>query len=539
MKKEQYIGLSKPLANPPQLFWNGPIPAKSSELVEIRSQLMQLDKPVCVVNHDGELIPINGMILSTSPSTNPVVANLPAFPSDMLGDQSFRETYHTNYAYYAGAMANGISSERMVIALGQAGILASFGSGGLLPDRIEEAIHTIQTALGDGPYAFNLLNSPSEPLLERKAVELFLKYNIPVIEASAYIGMTENLVWYRASGLSQNSDGSILINHHVIGKVSRKEVAKKFLEPASEELLGRLVADGRITPQQAELARLVPMADDITVEADSGGHTDNRPLVNALPAVINLRDAMQEKYQYAQPVRIGAGGGIGTPSAALAAFMMGAAYIVTGSVNQACIESGASDHTRKLLSQAESTDVSMAPASDMFEMGVKVQVLKRGTMFAMRAQKLYELYSRFESLDEIPLAEREKQEKTVFKMTFDEVWQQCVSFFSARDPKQIERALANPKDKMALVFRWYLGLSSRWSNRGEPGREMDYQIWCGPAMGAFNDWTAGTSLAEVSNRMVVDVANAIMTGAAYLYRLKALEAHGIVFSQEVYKKLIS
>ena len=27
----------------------------------------------------------------------------------------------------------------------------------------------------------------------------------------------------------------------------------------------------------------------------------------------------------------------------------------------------------------------MAPAADMFEMGVKLQVLKRGTMFPMRA----------------------------------------------------------------------------------------------------------------------------------------------------------
>ncbi len=30
----------------------------------------------------------------------------------------------------------------------------------------------------------------------------------------------------------------------------------------------------------------------------------------------------------------------------------------------------------------------MAPAADMFEMGVKVQVLKRGTLFAMRRPPL-------------------------------------------------------------------------------------------------------------------------------------------------------
>jgi NAD(P)H-dependent flavin oxidoreductase YrpB (nitropropane dioxygenase family) len=47
---------------------------------------------------------------------------------------------------------------------------------------------------------------------------------------------------------------------------------------------------------------------------------------------------------------------------------------------------------REMLAQAEQADVIMAPAADMFEMGVKLQVLKRGTMFAMRAAKLYELY---------------------------------------------------------------------------------------------------------------------------------------------------
>ena len=99
----------------------------------------------------------------------------------------------------------------------------------------------------------------------------------------------------------------------------------------------------------------------------------------------------------------------------------------------------------------------MAPASDMFEMGVKVQVLKRGTMFAMRGQKLYEVYQKYESIDEIPEPEREKLETTIFKQSLDSVWNECEKFFNARDPKQIERAMQKPKDKMALIFRWYLG----------------------------------------------------------------------------------
>src|SRR5213075_3467264 len=98
----------------------------------------------------------------------------------------------------------------------------------------------------------------------------------------------------------------------------------------------------------------------------------------------------------------GAAGGIGTPAAAAAAFAMGAAYVVTGSINQACTESGSSDVVRKMLAAAEQADVAMAPAADMFEMGVKVQVLKRGTMFGVRSAKLYEAYHGHASLEAIP-----------------------------------------------------------------------------------------------------------------------------------------
>ena len=347
------------------------------------------------------------------------------------------------------------------------------------------------------------------------------------MEASAFIDLTPSIVYYRAAGLSLSETGNVLISNRVIAKLSRREVATKFMQPAPENILSQLVAEGRITSQQAELARLVPMADDITVEADSGGHTDNRPLVCLLPTMLALRDEIQAQYHYPVPVRVGAGGGIGTPASALAAFMMGAAYIVTGSINQSCIEAGASEHTRRLLAEAGMADVAMAPSADMFEMGVKVQVLKRGTLFPMRAQKLYDLYSRYELLEQIPADEREKLEKQVFKRDIESIWQDTVKFFTERDPSQIERARDNPKRKMALVFRWYLGLASRWSNSGESGREMDYQVWCGPSMGSFNDWVRGTYLAQPENRRVADVALQILTGAACQYRLQALKLQGL------------
>ena len=178
-------------------------------------------------------------------------------------------------------------------------------------------------------------------------------------------------------------------------------------------------------------------------------------------------------------------------------------------------------------------DVIMAPAADMFEMGVELQVLKPGTLFGPRARKLYDYYKRYNSIDEIPSEEKEKLEKQVFKLPLEDVWQACIDFFKERDPEQIARAKDNPHRKMALIFRWYLGLSSNWANAGTKGRELDYQIWCGPAMGAFNDWVRGSYLENHENRRAAVVAREIMEGAAFMYRIEALKLQGVLFPPQI------
>jgi PfaD family protein len=292
-------------------------------------------------------------------------------------------------------------------------------------------------------------------------------------------------------------------------------------------MLRELVTRSELTPEQAELASQIPVAQDLTAEADSAGHTDNRPAITLLPTMLALRDRLQARFGYEQAPRVGAAGGISTPWSAAAAFAMGAAFIVTGSVNQACVESGSSDTVRQMLAEAEQADCAMAPAADMFEMGVKVQVLKRGTMFAMRAAKLYEIYRSRDSLDAIPEAERIQLEKTIFHLPLTQIWEQTKDFFRRRDPKQIERAERDPKHQMALVFRWYLGQSSRWANAGELTRRIDYQVWCGPAMGAFNEWTKGSFLEQWQHRKVVTVALNILYGAAVQTRASMLRAQGV------------
>jgi hypothetical protein len=46
-------------------------------------------------------------------------------------------------------------------------------------------------------------------------------------------------------------------------------------------------------------------------------------------------------------------------------------------------------------------------------------------------------------------------------------------------------------------------------------------------MGSFNDWVRGSYLSESNNRQVADVANHIMTGAAFLYRIQSLKVQGL------------
>jgi PfaD family protein len=424
-------------------------------------------------------------------------------------------------------MANGIASAELVEAMGRAGMLGVFGAAGLKPDAVAGAIDRISTRLGRRPWGANLIHSPFENGMEDAIVDLYLQRQVRLVSASAFLDLTLPVVRYRVSGLRADAEGRVIPANHVLAKVSRLEVASKFFSPPPDEMLAELVRRGEITEAQANMARTIPVAQDVTAEADSGGHTDNRPALALLPAMLALRDRMQVEHGFARRLRVGAAGGIATPHSAAAAFAMGAAYVVTGSVNQCTLEAGTSDAVRELLAEVEQADVKMAPAADMFEMGVKLQVTSRKTMFPMRAQKLHDLYAKYDSLDAIPGDQRAALERSILRADLEQVWDETRAFWSDRDPAQVERAERDPRHKMALVFRWYLGQSSRWANAGTTDRELDYQVWCGPAMGSFNEWVRGSWLEPWQNRRAVPIALNILRGAAVLTRANALRNQGV------------
>ncbi len=518
--------------------WVGAGEQPASGDLAIRHALHQVNRPLYVVDLGGSFGVCHTGQISVGDDTPsgegfPLVGFSPVVRASQLGDPSFCADHRIKFPYMTGAMANGIASTDVVEAGAKAGILGSFGAAGLPTRLIEQAIDRVTGAVGELPFAFNLIHSPSEPAQEAATAELFHRRGVRLVEASAYLDLTYPVVRYRVLGIHRDAQGQIQTPNKIIAKASRVEVATKWFSPPPEAMLSKMVQAGDITEEQAQLAAQIPVAQDLTAEADSGGHTDNRPAITLLPTMLALRDRLQREFGYQMPLRIGAAGGIATPASASAAFAMGAAYVVTGSINQACVESGSSDTVRKMLSESQQADVIMAPAADMFEMGVKLQVLKRGTMFAMRASKLYEYYREYNSLAEIPAADQQTLEKTVFKMPIAEVWQRAEQFWAERDATQIERARRDPKHQMALVFRWYLGLSSRWANTGEPTRQIDYQIWCGPAMGAFNEWVKDSYLDPPENRKIATVALNILYGAAVVTRVGMLRNQGVRLPSEL------
>jgi len=436
---------------------------------------------------------------------------------EALGSAAFKADYGIKYAYLAGAMYKGIASKELVVAMGKAGLMAFLGTGGMALDEIEENISFVQGTLAGGEsYGANLLSDPARPGHEAALVELYLRRGVRVVEASGFIEISHSLARYRLTGVRRTPNGELSIPNRVLAKVSRPEVAEAFMRPAPPVILKHLVDAGLLNSEEAASAPFVPMSNEVCVEADSGGHTDQGVAYALMPAMIALRNAVVQEQRYAGEIRVGAAGGIGTPEAAAAAFVLGADFIMTGSINQCTVEAGTSDAVKDMLQSMNVQDTAYAPAGDMFELGAKVQVLRKGLFFPARANRLYELYSRHSSLEEIDPKTAHQIQERYFKRTFEAVWDETCAHYRREGNAGFELASVTPKQKMALIFRWYFVHSTRLALRGDALQKVDYQVQCGPALGSFNQWVKGTELEYWRNRRVADIGERIVIAAAQI-----------------------
>ncbi|MBD3318109.1 MAG: PfaD family polyunsaturated fatty acid/polyketide biosynthesis protein, partial [Chitinivibrionales bacterium] len=391
-----------------------------------------------------------------------------------------------------------------------------FGAGGLGIDHITRAVEGIRKSLPEGVgFGVNLLHGNKED----KTVTLLLEKRVRNVEAAGYMQVTPALVRYRVTGLKRDRNGAVVAPNRIIAKVSRPEIARRFLCPPPKKLIDKLLGEGMISSEEAELAGKVSLAADLCVEADSGGHTDAGVAYVLMPAMIGLRDDAMNEFGYTEMIHVGAAGGIGTPHAAAAAFILGADFLVTGSINQCTLEAGTSPEVKDLLQTLDVQDTAYAPAGDMFEMGAKVQVVRRAVFFPARANKLYELYTRYNGLHELDYKTRMQLEDRFFQRSFDDIYRDCMEFYPA---SRIEEADRNSKLKMAFVFRWYFGFSTRMALRGVLDQKVNWQIHCGPSLGAFNRYAEKTGLTDWRNRRVGEIGEGLMEETADLMQRRLL-----------------
>lgn len=439
-----------------------------------------------------------------------------ADPGELLGSAAFRRDFGIRYAYLAGSMFRGIASIALVRRLGEGGLLGFFGAAGLPLTEVEDAIKELTGSLGPGGrWGMNLLCPLDDPELEQATVELYLRHDVRFVEAAGYPRLTGPLLRLRYSGAHLDSSGRPVVPRQIVAKVSRPEVARAFCAPAPAAMVADLLRRGWLTPAEADVAGRVPVSENLCVESDSGGHTDGGVALALLPAMVRLRDEVAAAHPGVCRVRVGAAGGLGAPEAIAAAFVLGAEFVVTGSVNQCTPQAGISDLAKDLLAALDVQDTGYAPAGDMFEFGARAQVVRKGTLFASRANKLYQIYRTYDGLDALPERLRRTLEHTYFRRSIDEVWQQTRDYhLRTGGAAELDRAQRDSRHRMALVFRWYFAHSVRMALAGTPEERVNFQIQCGPAMGAFNRLVAGTELADWRARDPVAVAELLMRGAA-------------------------
>ncbi|MGJ5893330.1 ACP S-malonyltransferase [Streptomyces niveiscabiei] len=488
-------GVSEPARAQDPAYTVAPVTAASpaaAERAAIVERAAPVERPAVAEPSAPAISPASAPPAPQTPLPAPVpTPRRPLAPED-LGADTFRTRYGLRLAYLAGGMYGGISSEALVVRLAKGGAMGFLGTGGLPLAEVEEQVRGVQAALGpDGPFGASILHRHAAPDEERALVDLLLRLGVRTVEASGFLRITPALVKYRLKG------------GRIIAKVSRTDTAEAFLRPAPADVVRGLVELGEVSQEEAARAGDRPMADDLCVEAGGGWVSEPVDLATLLPTVVRLRDALATGRDR---VHVGAAGGIGTPEAATAALVLGAEFLVTGSVNQCTVEAATSPEVKDLLQALDVQDTEPAPWAEMFELGVRARAVKRGVFLPARADRLYQLWRTHASFEDIDTDTRRQIEDTYLRRPFEDAWR--AAHPGGQEP--------DAKRKLALAFRSYLDEGFTLARTGVPGRRVDYLVHSGPALGAFNQWVKGTSLEPWQDRNVDTVADRLMAATAQL-----------------------
>lgn len=439
---------------------------------------------------------------------------------NVLGNSEFIEEYGLKYAYVVGPMCNGISSVQLIEKAAKSGLLAYYATEGLTKDKIVEDIAKLNDSLkGQHKYGVAISMDYMHAMKEIEMFSLIQKHDVTMVQLSGYISVSESIIRFKAAGVYKDGD-TIKTRNRIMVKLSRPEVAITFLKSAPNDMIEKLFSEGKITALEAEFLRNTPLADAICVETNSAGKTDNATAFSTYPSILRMKNRIMEEYKYNKDVYVGYAGSIGSPEAIVAAFVMGADFIMTGSINQCCVEAGTSDKVKDMLQEANIQDTDYIPSGDNYDFVTKTQVLKKGVLFHVRANKLYEIYKMYPSIDDIDITLKRQIEQQFFSMSLDDVYRII-------EPRllevQLKKAEKMSKYKMALIFNYYYVLSMEKALKGKVSEEVNYLVHCSVAMGAFNLYVKDTKLEKWKFRYVDEIAIMLMEGAETMLKNKVTE----------------
>ena len=166
---------------------------------------------------------------------------------------------------------------------------------------IEKAINEIQGQVGNSPFGVNLIHNPSEPQWEMDLTALLIRKGITIVEASAFMGLTEALVYYRCKGLARDEAGQVRVPNRIIAKVSRLEVAEKFMSPPDGRMLASLQAKSLLTVEEINPQREIPLC--LSCNWPRQTRCGRIPFVDNVllfPAIESLARRMEDRFDYHQ-----------------------------------------------------------------------------------------------------------------------------------------------------------------------------------------------------------------------------------------------
>ncbi|MCU8594395.1 acyltransferase domain-containing protein [Streptomyces sp. A13(2022)] len=418
---------------------------------------------------------------------------LPTAP-ERLGSALFRERYRTELAWVVSGTGDGAVGEEVCRTAREAGLAAFTDPARGAPDRA--------SLDGAGRHGWGIGLRPGTDADDQ--VTALLAHEVRHVEAGHPHGPDAALVRFRFTGAHRGPGGAPVAVRHVLARVTGLGQATAFLRPPAPALLAELVRTGGLSAREADVARELPVASDLAVQAPGGWHDDGADAYHLLPSVA----ALAARAPGPEPVHVGLCGVVGTPEQAATAFALGAAFLVATSLSACAPAARLAVSFKDTLSRAGDDDVIWAPTERHAALGVPGRVLRRGTLYPARAGLLHRLLRAHRYFADVPAPRRRHIEEHLL---------------GTREPVA---GRADGRLRTDDVFRWYARETARRTPAGDPVRPLDHQVPCDPDLTHFNHAAAGTVLAAWPTRTPAAVAAHLLTNAAELLTARAPERTG-------------